>query len=205
MEKLVQRNNIFNKWMYEINEKGLHIKQKNYFNTVEFFVDFEQIGIRKLEISRGRNGWLTGSIIGALLTAAIIMVKSFGGDAEANGFILYFSISILCGLIYWLTYSKTIHLVQNGNNNAIEFMYNKPNKEVLDKFFETLIESRKITLTQKYGQINLMLPYEQNHQNILWLFNNDVIEKEEFDKKINDLNSTFNRPFDRKIGFNQTN
>ena len=202
MEKLTQTGRLFNKKVFELTDTGLRGQQKKLFNSVEYFVDYEDLGVRILRSKTGTNGWLVASTIGFLLTAVVLVSKFTGGDVEPGAEFLYLTVGIVCGLVYWLTYSRTFYLVQQGNKNAIEFIYDNPTKEDLDLFINTLKEKRRTTLDDKYGNINVLLPYEQNYQNILWLFNNDVIDKKEFDNRIHDLNSKFNRPTETRIGFN---
>ncbi len=201
MEKLIQTDRLFNKKIFELTDTGLRGQQKKLFSSVEYFVDYEDIGVRILKNKTGRNGLLVASIIGFMLTAVVFISKLAGKDVEPGAELLYLTTAIVCGTMYWLTYSRTFYLVQQGNKNAIEFICDNPTKESLDQFINTLKEKRRVILDDKYGQINVHLPYEQNHQNILWLFNNDVIDKVEFDNRVNELNSKFNRPTEKRIGF----
>ena len=201
MNRLIQTDKFFNKRIYELTDNGLKGQLRRLFNSSEYFVDYEDIGVRILNSKSGNTVWLIIAIIGLVLPILLLTLRLFGGDVEGGAELLYLTIGLVSGLIYWLTYSKSFYLVQQGNKNAIEFIYNNPTKDELGKFIETLKEKRKTVLNDKYGQINVLLPYEQNHQNILWLFNNDVIPKDEFDNRLNELNSKFNRPVETKIGF----
>ncbi len=202
MNRLIQTDKFFNKRVYELTDIGLKGQLKRLFNSSEYFVDYEDIGVRILKSKTGNTVWLIIAIIGLVLPILLLILRLFGGDVEGGAELLYLTIGLVSGLIYWLTYSKSFYLVQPGNKNAIEFIHNNPSKDELEQFIETLKAKRKKTLEDKYGQLNTLLPYEQNHQNLLWLFNNDVIEKNEFDNRLNDLNSKFNRPTKKKIGFN---
>ncbi|MBX2964955.1 MAG: hypothetical protein KF845_02330 [Cyclobacteriaceae bacterium] len=202
MDRLIQTEKLFYRKTFELTDKGLQGKQRKLFNTVEYFVDYENVGIRIFRSKSGTYGFLVASIIAILVAIIVFISRSAGNEVGRGAEIFYLSIGLICGLFYWLTYSRTFCLVQPGNKNAIEFICDNPSKEQLDKFIENLKQKRNSTLDDKYGHVNTHLPYEQNHQNILWLFNNDVIGKDEFDRRISDLNSKYNTPSNRKIGFN---
>lgn len=202
MDKLVQRDRFLTKLTYELTEKGLSGKEKKLFSSTEFFVDYEDIGVRVLQKQNGSQGWLLASLITFAIGVIVLIYRIAGGSVGDDSEIFYGSAGMVFGVIYWFTYKKSFYLVQQGNKNAIHFFYNSPTKEDLDKFISTLKEKRKRILDIKYGQINEMLPYEENHKNLMWLYNNDVIEKSEFDARVDELNSKFYRPVEKKIGFN---
>lgn len=201
MNRIEQTSKFFNKRVYELTDNGLKGQVKQLFNASEFFVDYENIGVRILRSKSGNTPLLVIAIIGLALTVFVLTVRLFGGHVEGGTEILYLTIGLVTGLLYWLTYSKSLYLVQPGNNNAIEFIYDNPTKEELEQFIEVLKAKRNEVLEVKYGQVNGLLPYEQSHQNLIWLLNNDVISKDEFNTRLSDLNSKFPQPTARKIGF----
>lgn len=201
MDRLEQTKRFFHRRIYELTDNGLKGQLKRLFDSSEYFVDYEDVGVRILKSKSGNTVWLIIAIIGLVLPVLLLIARLFGGDVEGGAEVLYLTIGLVSGLIYWLTYSKSFYLVQPGNKNAIEFIYDNPTKEDLDQFIETLRTKRNKVLEDKYGQVNALLPYEQNHQNLIWLLNIDVISKDEFDKRLFDLNSKFQQPTERKIGF----
>jgi len=172
------------------------------FDSTEYFVDFDDIGARILKKRSGMFGWLLGAGICILLALFLFVLRVSGGKVGNDAEVFYLGIALICAVIFMITYKKSFYLVKPGNTNAIEFISNKPSKLEVDAFIENIRTRRNKILDEKYGQVNTMLPYEQNHQNLLWLHNNDVIPKEEFDRRIGELNSKFNYSTDRKIGFN---
>lgn len=201
-DKLIQKDFFFNQRIFELSDTGLHAQKKGLFHDTEYSVDFDDIGIRVLKEKLGRNGWLVGSIIALLLSMILFAQRTIGGDVGSGAEVFYLMIGLVCGLVFILTYKRKFYLVKSGNTNAIEFIEDKPSKKELDDFIDRLKIRRKQALEAKYGEINLMLSYEQNYHNLMWLLNNDVIAKDEFDKRISVLNSQFNSPIGRQIGFN---
>jgi len=201
MDKLIQKKKFFYKTVFELTETGLHVQQRKQLNSVEYFVDYEDIGVRILKSKTGINGWLIAAIASLVLAFGTARIRESGAHVEYAAELFYLAISAICGVIYWLTYKETFYLVQRGNSSAVEFVYDNPTKEELEEFIQSLKSKRKKVLDEKYGQINLLLPYEQNHQNLMWLFNNDVVTKSEFDERLLELDTKFNRPIERKIGF----
>lgn len=149
----------------------------------------------------GNNIWLIIAVIGVILPIALLITRAAGGDVEGGAELLYLTIGLVSGVIYWATYKKAFFLVQPGNTNPIEFLIDKPSKDDVDQFIESLKQKRNDVLDAKYGTVNIHLPYDKNHENLTWLCTNGVISKEEFDKRISDLNLKFHRASAGKIGF----
>ena len=201
-DRLIQKGRFFNTKIFELTDTGLRGQNKGLFSANEYFVDFDDIGIRILKEKAGRNGWLAASTIALILAMFLFARRLFGGDVGNGAEFFYLLVSGVCGLVFILTYKRKFYLVKSGNLNAIEFFDDKPSKKELEDFLEKIKERRNQTLENKYGQINPMLSYEQNHQNQMWLLNNDVIHKDEFDKRTKELDSTYSSTVRNKIGFN---
>lgn len=164
-------------------------------------MDYDDIGIRILKEKGGRNGWLGASTIALILAIFLLARRLFGGDVGSGAEFFYLLVSGACALVFILTYKRKFYLVKSGNLNAIEFFDENPTKKEFDEFIERIKTRRNKALEEKYGQINSLLSYEQNHQNQIWLLNNDVINKDEFDKRNKEINSTFSSTVRNKIGF----
>ncbi len=198
---LVQKDRFFNKRVYELAETGLSVRQTGFLNSREYFVDYDNIGIRPLKEKFGRNGWFGASIIGFVLAAILTITRWTGGEVGSGAEIFYLLLGVFCIVIFMITYKRKFYLIDPGHNNGIEFIYNSPSKKELDEFIETLTTRRNQFLDQKYGEINTMLPYDHNHQNLLWLFNNDVINKAEYEKRYTELTLKFGSYKDRRLDF----
>jgi hypothetical protein len=202
MDRLIQKGKFFNTKTFELTSAGLRELQKGLFSSNEYFVSYEDIGVRILKEKGGRNAWLIASIVAFVLAVFLLTYRLFGGDVGSGAELFYLFVSGACGVVFTLTYKRKFYLVKSGNLDAIEFYDENPTKKEFDEFIEKIKMQRNKALEEKYGQINPLLPYEQNHQNQIGLLNNDVIDKEEFDKRYKELNSIFSLKGRNKIGFN---
>ncbi len=201
MTKLIQTEKIFKHRIFEITENGLKGQDKGLFKNTGYFVNFEDIGVKVLKTKSGARKWLYATLVFGFLTLIMLILKVAGGDVGKGSEIFYLCLTFVCGFIYWISSTDSFYLVQQGNKNAIEFFSNKPSKKELNDFIEELKSKRAETLKYKYGQINELLPYEQNYNSILWLFNCEAISKVEYDNKMIELNSLFKIQSKEKIGF----
>ncbi len=201
-DRLTQKDKFFNTRTFELTDTGLRGQHKGLFSSNEYFVDYDDIGIKILKEKAGRNGWLGASTIALILAIFLFVRRIIDGDVGNGAEFFYLVVSGVCGLVFILTYKRKFYLVKSGNLNAIEFFDENPSKKELDDFIERIKKRRSEALEEKYGQINSMLSYEQNHQNLMRLLCNDVIHKEEFDKRTEELNSIFSSTVRNKIGFN---
>lgn len=201
MTKLIQTEKIFKHRIFEITENGLKGQDKGLFKNTEYFVNFEDIGVKVLKTKSGGRKWLYATLVFGFLTLIMLIMKIAGGDVGKGSEIFYLCLTFVCGFIYWISSTDSFYLVQQGNKNAIEFFSNKPSKKELNDFIEELKSKRAETLKYKYGQINELLPYELNYNSILWLFNCEAINKVEYDNKMIELNSLFKIQSKEKIGF----
>lgn len=200
-DTLVQRDRCFNKRIFELTENGLRGRHKGLFYSNEYFVDYDDIGTKVIKETTGRNGWLAAATIALVLATFLYGRRLLGADVGNGAEIFYLLISVVCGTVFALTYKRKFYLVKAGNENAIDFLYNNPSKKELEDFINRLRKRRSEVLEDKYGQINHRLSYEQNYNNLMWLLNNDVIGKEEFDRRKAELSLKFSSAHGRQIGF----
>ncbi|RDC56057.1 hypothetical protein DU508_10530 [Pedobacter chinensis] len=199
-EILKQKTLNFNRNTFIITEIGLEVKRKNLFSSTEYLVAYEDLGVRVFKSNKGVFGFLISSGILVMLSILLYILKKDGEDIEDSASLFYLGLAAICFIVFILTYKRSFNLVKPGNVNAIEFLYNNPNKTELDAFIETLISTRNGFLSEKYGTLRSSFSYNDNYRNILWLLNNDVINKAEYDKRIDKLNAEMNRKA-QKIGF----
>ena len=102
MNRLVQTDKFFIKRVYELTDIGLKGQLKRLFNSSEYFVDYEDIGVRILKSKTGNTVWLIIAIIGLVLPILLLTLRLFGGKVEGGAELLYLTIGLVSGLIYWL-------------------------------------------------------------------------------------------------------
>lgn len=193
----VQKDFPFKTNIFELTDTGLKGQRKTLFGSTEFFVDYNNLGVRVLKTRSGSRKWLIGAGVFFTFFIAALFIETRA--KSALGFHLI--ACLICLLIYLLTYKRNYFLVQPDNTNAVAFFYDKPTQLDLDNFITVIKERRNKTLCSQYGVINPMLPYQQNHSSLNWLLNNDALSREEYEQKIVELNLAFKNQSEKKIGF----
>jgi hypothetical protein len=91
--------------------------------------------------------------------------------------------------VFLITKKNIIFLTQPDNTNAIEFIGSKRYKEKVNVFINELLQRRDLYLIEKYSALNEFLPYNQQYNNLVWLYNLKLLTKEKLNKKINELDN----------------
>jgi hypothetical protein len=196
----LQKAWFWNKKIFEISDTGLSVKDKSLLSHTDYFVEFDNLGSKRLRKKSGQIWWVIGSFFLISVSILLFIDLATGGDGEKFAPYFYLVLGLCSLIIFVLTYKQTFFLVKSDNSNAVEFLYNKPNKEEFEKFISDLISKRNSILDHKYGRLVTSLSYEQNYNNLIWLLNNDVINQVEFDNRLSNLD-TLLKDNGNKIGF----
>jgi len=174
---------------YIIEETGIRLIKNRIASSADTFVDFEDIG-SKIIIEKSRKLiWLILSLL-FLVFAILVFVKRLNGGHVGNGAELFhITTSLFFLVVFFLTKKNIIYLTQSDNTNAIEFIGTKRYKQKVDDFIKELLQRRDKYLIEKYSSINEFLPYSQQYNNLVWLYNLKLLTKEELNKKINELDN----------------
>lgn len=192
---LHQRSFPLNRFSFELTGDGLDIKKKSLFKKEEFSLKFEDIGIKHIKSKRTEIGGIISIIILLALSIGLyIDEKIMGGDTEKNVYLVYLILAFIATIVTIMFYKRSFYLARPNNSNAIEFLLNKPSKFELDEFINELKQRRKEYLITKYGQINRMLSYEPQYNQLLWLFDNNVLGENEYKDRLAQLNDLFKNP-----------
>lgn len=189
----------FDRFIFIIEDTGLRLIKKKINSSTNTFVDFEDIGSKIIIENTRKPVWLIISFV--LLTAAItVFVKRLNGGAVGNGVeIFLLTMSLISFLVFLITKRNIIFLLQSDNTNAIEFIGTKRYKQKVDDFINVLLQKRDAYLVQKYSTLNEFLPYDQQYNNLVWLYNLKLLTKEELQNKLDELdNIEFNNENARK-------
>jgi hypothetical protein len=179
----------FDRFKYIIEDNGVRLIKKRIASSSDTFVDFEDIG-SKIIIEKSRKLiWLILSLL-FLVFAILVFVKRLNGGHVGNGAeIFHIATCIFFLVVFFLTKKNIIYLAQSDNTNAIEFIGTKRYKKKVDDFIKELLQSRDNYLIEKYSSLNEFLPYNQQYNNLVWLYNLELLTKEELNKKINELDT----------------
>lgn len=111
-------------------------------------------------------------------------------DFRDSSFVSLTIFAFIGFIIYILSSRKTLVLA-GPNVRVITFKPNWPSKTKVDGFIKTLIDKRNQVLTMKFGNISRKLPYETQHERILWLNSIGVFTNQEVEEKKKVLNMLF--------------
>jgi len=179
----------FDRFNYKIEESGIRLSKKGLASSSVTFVDFEDIG-SKIIIEKSRKLiWLILSILFLVIAIAVFVKRLNGGNIGNGAEIFHISTSIFFLFVYLITKKNIIYLTQSDNSNAIEFIGTNQYKKSVDDFIKELMKSRDKYLVDKYSTLNEFLPYDQQYNNLVWLYNLKLLTKEQLNHKINELNN----------------
>lgn len=179
----------FDRFKYIIEDNGVRLIKKRIASSTDTFVDFEDIG-SKIIIEKSRKVlWLIISILFFIIAISVFIKRLNGGKVGDGAEIFHVTISLFFFAVFLITKKNIIFLTQPDNTNAIEFIGSKRYKEKVNVFINELLQRRDLYLIEKYSSLNEFLPYNQQYNNLVWLYNLKLLTKEELNKKINELDN----------------
>jgi hypothetical protein len=177
----------FDRFKYIIEDTGIRLIKKRIASSSDTFVDFEDIG-SKIIIEKSRKLlWLIISVLFIVIAISVFISRLNGGKVGNSAEIFHISTSIFFLIVYLVTKKNIIYLTQSNNSNAIEFIGTKRYKKNVDDFIKELLQRRDKYLVDKYSTLNEFLPYDQQYNNLVWLYNLKLLTKEQLNVKINEL------------------
>ncbi len=192
MNTLTQKS-LLSTTKYTVTENGLEISFKSITKKSNEIIPFEEIGSKiSIESTYNKTAFYPLMFFLALGLFRVIVSKSFNDSS----FVFFVYLIVACLVILYFTSKKILSLGDPGTRN-INFHPGKPNKEKVKDFINALLEKRNRILKIKFGSISPQLPYEVQHERILWLSGIGVLSNEEFEQKKEKLNTLFKG----KIGF----
>lgn len=191
---LVQTDIKFNKKYFEITESGISISVKKMFSTKSYSVKFEDLGFKRLQSKHSKGGWLIAAIIFIILAIILFFLEKNGNDTDRGAFVVYIVLSIISFIMYFTSYKNTFFLTNTDNTNGIEFLADKPNKIQVEEFVANLKKERDLFLINRYGQMTKFLSYEQQFNTLIWLNRTEALSKDEYEKKLEELQLLFYQP-----------
>jgi hypothetical protein len=172
------------RFTYTINEDGIRLLKKGIVASSDTFVDFEDIGSKIIAEKSRKLLWLLIAIIFFILAITVFVKRLQGGPVGHGAEIFHISLSLLFFSIYFITKKNLLFLVKSDNTNGIEFIYTNKYKQQVDDFIKLLLQKRDTYLLETYSSIDDMLPYQQQYNNLVWLYELKIINKELLQSKI---------------------
>lgn len=172
---------------YTIEDTGIRLVKKRLAGSSDTFIDFEDVGSKIIKESTRKLIWLIISILFLIIGTAVLIKRIQGGKVGNGAEIFHYSVSLLFLIIFLLTKKNVLYLTQSDNSNAIEFLAANRYKEKVDTFIKALLQTRDKYLIDKYSQLDEFLPYQQQYNNLVWLYNLKLLTKEQLKKKLSEL------------------
>lgn len=177
------------RFRYIIEANGITVIKKKLAQHTETFIEFEDIGPKIIKDTRRSIGWLIASCVFLLLAIAVFVDRVTGGKVGQGAEIFWVCVSVMLFIVFIMTRKQIVYLAQSDNTNAIEFIGSKRYKESLNEFIKKLLAARDKFLLDKYATLDDILPYNQQYNNLVWLYNLKLLNKEQLQSKIDELDA----------------
>ena len=142
-----------------------------------YYSDFPQNSTMKIE----KNGWLKNVGLIWVAIGVLQLCIAIGTQSSLSGKGFWLFIGLICLVVYRIAITKySVFRLENGTVYII-----KDKKH--DKIIEEIYDRRKKQLLLWYGEINTDNDAENEIAKFRWLQNQNVISKEEADKKIAEI------------------
>lgn len=182
----------------KIYENKVFYKSSKFGNESEINIPFEELTIFKE--SHILSNFYVSLISGVLLFISIISIiyrndKDFDPDIWK-----FWTIAFIVSAFFYFVTRENLWKIKVQNNTYLFIFKNVPDKEEVNSFIDSLFDARNKYLRETYSELNRNVSYETQLQNLQWLKKIEAIQKVEFEKKREELNSLFN--FEKNaIGF----
>ncbi|TAH17232.1 MAG: hypothetical protein EAZ08_14165 [Cytophagales bacterium] len=188
-EKLMIKT-ISKKLIYEIQNEGVKISYGKWLRGIhtyyEYIVHFEDIG-KELTYKRGKKFAFYIFLIFTILSIIGMIYSILGLDGfDGRGLFLYISSILMWSICAYFSYKdenlKTTYL--KTRKNALYFIETEKNGEEVKKFIDLIYAKAKEYIKEKYGKIDMDLPYYFQLNNIEQLKANEIITEEEYKQMV---------------------
>lgn len=198
----------FERLTFIIEEKGVNIKKKTISSSTETFRRFEDMGTRIVKEKSRKIGWLIAAAVFMIITATVFVRRMQGDKIGDNAEIFWLVIALILFAVYMLTKTNHLYLTHSDFSGSIQFINRSAYKESLDSFIKLVLEKRKEYLLKEYFVLDEFVPPSTQEDNLVWLYNQELISKEQLTEKLEDLKKL--EPFklnknENAIGFRRSN
>jgi hypothetical protein len=176
------------RFKFVVEETGVRVIQKRISSSTDIFIDFEDVGSKIIFEQSRKLGWFIVSFLFFSFGIGVFIKRLNGGDVGSGAEVFHLSVSVVCFAIFLFTKKNILYLAQADSTGAIEFIATKKYKEKVNAFIESLLQKRNIYLLEKYATIDQFVPYGQQYNALVWLYNQKLLTKEQLQEKVLELN-----------------
>ncbi len=190
----------FKRLTFKIEDDGVKVIQKGITSSSEYFVEFEEIGT-KTSIQKSRNLiWISLAILFLIIGISVFINRMNGGKVGNGAEVFHFVSSSIFYLVFILTRKNTFTLLNHNSFSGIDFIGSSRDRKKVENFINLIHEKRKLYLIEKYTSLNDFIPYEQQYNDLIWLYKIKLLSEEELKSKIQLLNEIDFSGIKEKIG-----
>jgi len=199
MKLELHQKRFFTKRRIEIKENKVFYKSSKLSNESEVNVPFEELTNFK-ESHIISNFYVLLASVFLLLFSLVSIITRNDKDSDPRVWKCLTISFLISSFVYYVTRENLWKIkVQNG---TYLFVYkNIPNKNEVNNFIQLLFEQRDQYLKETYSELNRNVSYEAQLNNLQWLKKVEAINKAEYEKKLEELNSLLNLKQKVVIGF----
>jgi hypothetical protein len=180
---------LFEKNHYIIEETGIRLKNKKLSSSSDVLIEFELLGNKTMTEKSRSLIWIIISAFFLLVAILVFGNRMTGGKVGDSAEIFHLFTSLFFYLIYKITTKNNIYLIQSDKSYAIEFLGTKSEEKKVYDFIKILIEKKNEFLIKKYTTFDEIESYDNQYNGLMWLYNKEIITKDELKQKIKELDS----------------
>lgn len=175
---------------FKICDRGVQISTTSIGISNECTIHFEDITNTISKYSK-RYAILFYPVVFFIIFTVIACIDFAQGKGSIQPVVEFIIPSLLFLGIFFVT-SKKCTYIKLSNNKFIVFHTSIPNKETVDFFISEMFLRRNEYLKNKYAYVDKDFPIEKQLNKLMWLLENDIITKDEFQNLKKQLSSKSN-------------
>lgn len=198
------------------------LKQNRLLNKREITITDSKITYRDIKIGKrdievdipfeelaGHKNYFKINNYTYLLLSVLMFVASLGSLTDSkfkspnpNLWIFFLLSSAILLFLHWQIGTENSWKIKFSNANLL--IYKKsPDKETVDKFIDDIFSARNKYLRETYLTFDKNLSYEEQYKNLKWLKYVEVLSKDEFDQRYEQLKDLYQLDKKAEIGFSR--
>jgi len=199
MKLELHQKRFFTKRRIEIKENKVFYKSSKLNDESEVNVPFEELTNFK-ESHIISNFYVLLASVFLLLFSLVSIISRNDKDSDPRVWKCLTISFLISSFVYYVT-RENLWKIKVQNDTYLFVYKNIPNKNEVNNFIQLLFEQRDQYLKETYSELNRNVSYEAQLNNLQWLKKVEAINKAEYEKKLEELNSLLNLKQKVVIGF----